>query len=127
MFYNTGIATYVWILSNKKNTARRGKVQLIDASRFWRKIRKSLGSKRKELSEQHIADIARLFGDGIDAKLATALDADDKEEERDIVRAGENRPASRATAPSSWRPSVSSFRARASANLFGLREIYMPE
>lgn len=62
MFYNTGISTYVWIVSNRKPVARKGKVQLIDASGFWQKMRKSLGSKRKELSAEHIDDITRLFG-----------------------------------------------------------------
>jgi len=62
MFYNTGISTYVWILSNRKPAARKGKVQLVDASSFWQKMRKSLGSKRKELSPEHIEDITRLFG-----------------------------------------------------------------
>ncbi len=62
MFYNTGISTYVWILSNKKPKPRQGKVQLIDASALWQKMRKSLGSKRKELTEAHIAHITRLFG-----------------------------------------------------------------
>jgi len=62
MFYNTGISTYVWIVSNRKPQARKGKVQLIDASSFWQKMRKSLGSKRKELSAEHIDDITRLFG-----------------------------------------------------------------
>jgi type I restriction enzyme M protein len=62
MFYNTGISTYVWILSNRKLAPRKGKVQLIDASGFWQKMRKSLGSKRKELSPEHIDDITRLFG-----------------------------------------------------------------
>ena len=62
MFYNTGISTYVWIVSNRKPKARKGKVQLIDASSFWQKMRKSLGSKRKELSAEHIDDITRLFG-----------------------------------------------------------------
>lgn len=62
MFYNTGISTYVWIVSNRKPAARKGKLQLIDASSFWQKIRKSLGSKRKELSPEHIDDITRLFG-----------------------------------------------------------------
>jgi type I restriction enzyme M protein len=62
MFYNTGIATYVWILSNRKPKARRGKVQLIDASTLWQKMRKSLGSKRKELSDAHIDEITKLFG-----------------------------------------------------------------
>jgi type I restriction enzyme M protein len=61
MFYNTGIATYVWILSNRKPAHRTGVVQLIDGSGMWRKMRKSLGSKRKELSPEHIDDITRLF------------------------------------------------------------------
>ncbi len=62
MFYNTGIATYVWIVSNRKPKARKGKVQLIDAGYFHEKMRKSLGSKRKQLSPAHIEDITRLFG-----------------------------------------------------------------
>jgi type I restriction enzyme M protein len=62
MFYNTGISTYVWIVSNRKPAHRRGKVQLIDASGMWKKMRKSLGSKRKELSDAHIEEITRLFG-----------------------------------------------------------------
>jgi type I restriction enzyme M protein len=75
MFYNTGISTYVWILSNRKPAARKGKMQLIDASSFWQKMRKSLGSKRKELSDDHIAEITRLFGE---FKEATRLDEDGK-------------------------------------------------
>ncbi len=63
MFYNTGISTYVWIVSSRKPAARKGKVQLIDASGFWQKMRKSLGSKRKELGPAHIEDITKLFGD----------------------------------------------------------------
>jgi len=62
MFYNTGISTYVWIVSNRKPAHRKGKVQLIDASSFFQKMRKSLGSKRKELSPAHINDITRIFG-----------------------------------------------------------------
>lgn len=68
MFYNTGIATYVWIISNRKPAARKGKVQLIDASGMWQKMRKSLGSKRKEMSDAHIDHITRLFGDFVEAK-----------------------------------------------------------
>jgi type I restriction enzyme M protein len=68
MFYNTGISTYVWIVSNRKPVARKGKVQLIDASGFWQKMRKSLGSKRKELSDEHIDQITRLFGDFVEAE-----------------------------------------------------------
>jgi type I restriction enzyme M protein len=67
MFYNTGISTYVWILSNRKLAHRKGAVQLIDASGFWQKMRKSLGSKRKELSDDHITEITRLFGQFIEA------------------------------------------------------------
>lgn len=69
MFYNTGISTYIWILSNKKEAARKGLVQLIDASRFGAKMRKSLGSKRKELPEYYIAEVTRLFGDFQEADL----------------------------------------------------------
>ncbi len=68
MFYNTGISTYVWILSNRKPEHRKGKVQLIDASAFWQKMRKSLGSKRKELSDEHINEVTRLFGDFVEAE-----------------------------------------------------------
>lgn len=63
MFYNTGISTYIWVVGNRKPTHRKGKLQLIDASSFWRKMRKSLGSKRKELSPEHIEDITRIFGE----------------------------------------------------------------
>ena len=63
MFYNTGIATYLWVVTNHKQSERKGKLQLIDASGFWQKMRKSLGSKRKELSPEHIAEITRLFGE----------------------------------------------------------------
>ncbi len=62
MFFNTGIATYVWVISSRKPEARRGTVQLIDASGMWKKMRKSLGSKRKELSKEHIDEIVRIFG-----------------------------------------------------------------
>lgn len=68
MFYNTGISTYVWILSNRKPEHCKGKVQLIDASGFWQKMRKSLGSKRKELSDEHINEVTRLFGDFVESE-----------------------------------------------------------
>ncbi|CDG18647.1 type I restriction-modification system subunit M [Xenorhabdus doucetiae] len=63
MFYNTGIATYVWILSNKKASERKGKVQLIDGTHLCGKMRKSLGSKRNLMSEDDIKLITRTFGD----------------------------------------------------------------
>jgi type I restriction enzyme M protein len=93
MFYNTGIATYVWVLSNKKPAARAGKVQLIDGSGFWQKMRKSLGSKRKQMSDNQIAEVTQLFGAFVEAELATVLDAEGKEIARHVVRAGENPPA----------------------------------
>lgn len=68
MFYNTGISTYIWIISNRKPAARKGKVQLIDASGYWQKMRKSLGSKRKELSDAHIDHITQLFGQFVEAQ-----------------------------------------------------------
>lgn len=92
MFYNTGISTYVWILSNKKPEDRKGWVQLIDASSFWQKMRKSLGSKRKELSDEHIADITRLFGDFAEAEQAIVFDAAGKEISRKLLLTGEARP-----------------------------------
>jgi type I restriction enzyme M protein len=61
MFYNTGISTYLWVVTNKKLPARKGKLQLIDAASFWQKMRRTLGSKRKELSPEHIEKITRLF------------------------------------------------------------------
>ena len=63
MFYNTGIATYVWVLSNKKAPERKGKVQLINGINLYGKMRKSLGSKRKELGDGDIATMTRTFGD----------------------------------------------------------------
>ncbi|RZO83998.1 MAG: SAM-dependent DNA methyltransferase [Oceanococcus sp.] len=62
MFYNTGIATYIWILSNHKAPERQGKVQLINATDLFQKMRKSLGSKRRELGEEHIETIVKLYG-----------------------------------------------------------------
>lgn len=62
MFYNTGIATYVWILSNAKVTERKGKVQLIDGSQHFSKMRKSLGSKRQFITDEQITDLVRLYG-----------------------------------------------------------------
>ena len=62
LFYNTGISTYFWVVTNRKTPQRRGKVQLIDARESFTKMRKSLGQKRKELSAAQIDDITRLYG-----------------------------------------------------------------
>lgn len=65
LFYNTGIQTYVWLLTNRKPKNRQGKVQLIDASgeRFWKSMRKSLGSKRREIADDARAEIVRIYAD----------------------------------------------------------------
>ena len=63
MFYNTGIATYIWIITNQKTPQRKGKVQLINATDFHVAMIQSLGSKRKQISDQQIEEITQLFGD----------------------------------------------------------------
>jgi type I restriction enzyme M protein len=63
LFYNTGISTYFWIVTNRKRPERRGKVQLVDAREFWVKMHKSLGEKRKEISQEQIEEITRLYAD----------------------------------------------------------------
>lgn len=93
MFYNTGISTYVWVLTNRKPAHRKSLVQLIDASGFWQKMRKSLGSKRKEMGPGDIATVTRLFGDFVEAQIATTLDADGKQVSQMVVRDGEQPPA----------------------------------
>ncbi len=67
LFYNTGIQTYVWLLTNRKPKQRQGKVQLVDASgkRFWKSLRKSLGKKRREIPDEAREQIVRIYGDFI--------------------------------------------------------------
>lgn len=93
MFYNTGISTYVWIVSNRKPDHRKGKVQLIDASSMWRKMRKSLGSKRREMSDDQIATVTNLFGQFVEAQLASVFDGEGKEVGGTIVQIGMPDPA----------------------------------
>ena len=62
LFYNTGISTYFWVVTNRKTSKRRGNIQLIDARESWTKMRKSLGNKRKQISEDQIAELTRLYG-----------------------------------------------------------------
>lgn len=68
MFYNTGISTYIWLLTNRKSAERRGTVQLIDGREFFTKLRKGLGSKRNELSAADIERIVRLYSDFEDSE-----------------------------------------------------------
>lgn len=77
MFYNTGIATYIWVLSNKKDKKRKGKVQLIDASGIYSKMRKGLGSKSNELTESHIQQITNVFNQFQESDISRLFDNDD--------------------------------------------------
>jgi len=63
LFYNTGISTYFWVVTNRKAPERRGKVQLVDARECWVKMPKSLGDKRKQISPDQIAEITRLYAE----------------------------------------------------------------
>ena len=81
LFYNTGIFTYIWFVSNRKPEERKGKVQLIDATRHFQKMKKSLGNKRNELSEDHINEITRLYGNYKQNETCEVL-IDDKKETR---------------------------------------------
>jgi len=77
MFYNTGIGTYVWIVTNRKEKQRKGKIQLVDAREFYVPMRRSLGDKRREISEAQIADIVRLYGRFTENKNAKIFDNTD--------------------------------------------------
>jgi len=77
LFYNTGINTYVWIITNKKTKRRRGKIQLIDATRFFQKMRRSLGNKRQELGDEDIDRITRLYGDFTSSDCSKIFDNED--------------------------------------------------
>jgi type I restriction enzyme M protein len=74
LFYNTGISTYVWVLSNRKRAERLGKIQLIDARDFFTKMRKSLGSKRNELSDEDIDRITQIYGDFSESEHSKIFD-----------------------------------------------------
>ncbi len=63
LFYNTGIYTYLWIVTNRKSAGRKGRVQLVNATSFFKKMRKSLGNKRNEVSDEQRDAITRLYGD----------------------------------------------------------------
>lgn len=77
LFYNTGISTYVWILTNTKNPLRKGKIQLVNGIHFFQKMKKSMGSKRNELSEEHINEIVRLYGDLKEGERVKIFDNED--------------------------------------------------
>jgi len=77
LFYNTGISTYVWIINNKKEEQRKGKVQLINAVDYFKKMSKSLGNKRNELSPEHIIDITKLYGEFTENEHCKIFDNED--------------------------------------------------
>ncbi len=74
MFYNTGIGTYVWVVTNRKEARRKGKIQLIDGRDRWQSLRRSLGDKRREFSDVHITDIVREYGDMRDNTTSKVFD-----------------------------------------------------
>ena len=76
LFYNTGIATYIWVLSNKKPEHRQGKVQLINASEYYKKMRKSLGNKRNEMTTEQINNITKIYGDFVESDVSKIYDND---------------------------------------------------
>src|SRR5207248_1007740 len=87
------ISTYIWILSNKKSKERSGKVQLIDASMFWQKMRKTLGSKRKEMSVEQISDVVKIYGSFAEQRVAVVFGADGKALSRTVVSQDGQPPA----------------------------------
>ncbi|RUU51575.1 SAM-dependent DNA methyltransferase, partial [Mesorhizobium sp. M7A.T.Ca.TU.009.01.1.1] len=70
LFYNTGIFTYVWLVNNRKLPERKGKVQLIDGTRFFERMKKSLNNKRNEITEDQIRDLTRIYGNFLDGETA---------------------------------------------------------
>lgn len=77
IFYNTGIATYIWVLSNNKEKRRMGKVQLINANGLYEKRRKSLGNKRNDIPQTAIDEIAKIYGDFREDKLSKIFNNED--------------------------------------------------
>lgn len=77
MFYNTGIPTFIWVVTNRKSDKRRGKVQLLNAVDFSEKMRKSLGDKRNEITEEQLREICRIYGDFKPSKHCKIFDNED--------------------------------------------------
>lgn len=90
LFYNTGIYTYIWLVTNRKTPERRGKVQLIDGTRFFQKMNKSLNNKRNEITEEQIRHLTTVYGNNADGETAE-VQINEHTEERVISRIFENR------------------------------------
>ncbi|WP_292164453.1 class I SAM-dependent DNA methyltransferase [Mesorhizobium sp.] len=90
LFYNTGIFTYVWLVTNRKAPERRGKVQLIDGTRFFKRMTKSLNNKRNEITDEQISHLTRIYGNHSDGEAAEVRVNGDTEK-RIVSRVFENR------------------------------------
>ena len=77
IFYNTGIATYIWVLSNKKENHRKGKVQLINANNMYEKRRKSLGNKRNDIPKHYIDEITKIYAEFRENEVSKIFDNED--------------------------------------------------
>lgn len=90
LFYNTGIFTHIWLVTNRKTSERRGKIQLIDGTRFFVRMKKSLNNKRNEITEEQIRELTRIYGNFRDGETAEVL-VDGARETRVVSRIFENR------------------------------------
>ena len=90
LFYNTGIFTYVWLVTNRKPLERRGKVQLIDGTRFFQRMKKSLNNKRHEITKEQIGHLTRIYGNYLDGETAE-VNINGETESRVVSRIFENR------------------------------------
>lgn len=77
LFYNTGIATYIWVLTNRKSPERQGKIQLVNAIDFYKPMRKSLGNKRKEISPEQIEEISKIYAEFKESEHCRIFDNED--------------------------------------------------
>jgi type I restriction enzyme M protein len=77
MFYNTGIGTYIWIVTNRKQKHRQGKIQLVDARQRWQPMRRSLGDKRRLMGEEDIAIVVREYGEFVETETSKIFDNED--------------------------------------------------
>lgn len=77
LFYNTGISTYIWVVTNRKSDKRKGKVQLLNVVNFFEKMRKSLGNKRNEITDLQIAEISKVYGEFKEGEFCKIFDNED--------------------------------------------------
>ena len=114
LFYNTGIATYVWVVTNRKAPARQGKVQLIDATSFWVQMRKSLGDKRREIPLDRAHDILKIIADFTDGDTRQGA-KNGKAEDLVVSRIFPTTPSASGRSPSSDRSGSTSRQTRSAS------------